>query len=408
MPCSFSSRSLYEEVGHFLDQFVPHRSYDTGQESKGGWKSLAIKGQNGIATNTYAHTHYNEAPSYKLTDIAKKCPKTMAMLSRITDIEKCQRIRWMLLAPGAKISVHSDKQKENEEVSWALNIALNMPEGCRFWIDTDEDGEHGRFAQVIPIKGGEAMVLNNAKYHYVENQSRTTRIHLIVHGPIRVPDKILLTLAREQSPLSDRKSLINQLMVKRALQGGSLDTSGFLYSQWLLEGVSSPLLPEDIKIILLADEIEDEKIFHEAIYYITQANLFPEPHRILNYSQLDEELPLLYKQGVRTIVGVGAGTYPHSFTAFIYCVLQTINSMKLQGASAAAHIIDHPNSDCSKGLPYFHEQFFILDLECWNRIGRPRMSSPYSTISTSFPKDYIKGESFHDDYTPKFLCPCFR
>ena len=406
LPWSFSAKPLYEEVDKLLVQFVPHRNYDVSEGFKNGWKSLAIKAQNGIATNTYAHTHYDEEPNYQITDIAEKCPKTMEMLRSITDIEKCQRIRWMLLEPGTKISVHTDKQRESQEVCLALNIALNMPEGCRFWIDTKKTGEHGRFTRTIPIQSGEAILLNNAKYHYVENNSQEVRIHIIVHGPIRMPDKKLLESAKKETRICDHKHLINQLMAKKALQGDPLDTCGplRLYLKWLTVGMIPHLLPNDVKILLLKDEIEDEKILHEAVHHISQAGLFPErPYRILNYSQVDEFIPLLYGQDVKFVVCIGAGTYFHSSKNFLYTLLQTISTIEEEKASAAAHIIDHP--DHSKGLPFFHEQFFILDLKRWNEINRPEVGRPYSGISTDFPKSYIKGECFHDDYTPKFLAP---
>ncbi|MCY4523599.1 MAG: aspartyl/asparaginyl beta-hydroxylase domain-containing protein, partial [Halobacteriovoraceae bacterium] len=136
LPWHFHPISCYEEVMALQDRFVAHRNHDVHENSRNGWRSLAIKAQNGIATNTYAHTHYDEEENYQLTDVVEKCPKTMKMLNSITDIKQCRRIRWMILMPGAKISPHSDKQKEDEDVCWALNIALNMPDGCNFWIDT--------------------------------------------------------------------------------------------------------------------------------------------------------------------------------------------------------------------------------------------------------------------------------
>ena len=403
LPWRFSPKSCYEEVINLLDRFVPHRNYDVDENSKNGWRSLGIKAQNGIATNTYAHTHYNEESNYQLTDIVKDCPKTIKMLSSITDIKQCHRIRWMLLMPGTKISAHSDKQKEDDDVCLALNIALNMPDECHFWIDTQKNGEHERFTRKIPIQGGDAILLNNAKYHYVENNSDKIRIHIIVHGPIRMSDETLLESARNQCKIHDHKILINQIVVKKALQRSPLDKHSSWYQQWIVSGISTPFFPDDIKVLLLKDDIEDKKILHEALYQFTQASLIHEPHLILDYSRIDEELPLLRKSGKRFIVFIGAGTFLPGFQKFAYALLQTIGLMDKKKAPASAHIIDHPNR--SKGLPFFHEQFFILDLERWDEIGRPKINKPYSAELVDFPKNYIKGKSFHDDYTPQFLAP---
>ena len=403
LPWRFTPKSCYEEAINLLDRFVSHRNYDVSKDSKNGWKSLAIKAQNGIATNTYAHTHYNEEPNYQLTEIVKVCPKTMKMLNFITEIKQCNRIRWMLLMPGAKISAHSDKQKENDDVSLALNIALNMPDECHFWIDTKKNGDHERYTRKIPIQEGEAILLNNAKYHYVENNSDQIRIHIIVHGPIRISDKMLLESAKNQCNIHNRKNLINQIVVKKALQGRPLDKQSSWFQQWDVEGLDTPFIPNDIKILLLKDDIEDKKILDEALYQYSQASLFLEPHLVLDYSQIDKTLSLLYEQGARFVVFVGAGTFLPNLRDFLFFLLQTINTMDKKEASASAHIIDHPNH--SKGLPFFHEQFFILDLKSWNKIGRPEISRPYSSAFVDFPKNYIKGESFHDHYTPKFLAP---
>lgn len=402
LPWEFPPTEPLQEANQLLDQFVLHRNYDTDENLEGRWKSLAIKGHNGLSTNTYAHTHYHEKPNYQLTDIAERCPKTLELLNQITDIDQCARIRFMLLEPKAKIHVHRDS--EDKDVSLAINISLNMPVGCDFWIDTDSNGQHRRFTRPIPVRDGQIFLLNNAKYHYVENNSDTPRIHIIAHGPIRISDKQLLASARKQSQIQNHRDLINQLVVKKSLQGKHLDKpDNPLYIKWNMAGIHSDLFPSDIKLFLLIDEIKDIKdleILHESTYYITGASLFPVSHHILLYSKMDKELPLLYDKGVQFVICVGGGTYSEGIKLFIHYSLLTIHEMERQGASAAGHIIDRP--DRSSGLPFFHEQFFILDLKLWDSLGRPEISQPYSNKPTSFPK-YNKGECVHDDYTPKFI-----
>ncbi|MCB0379513.1 MAG: aspartyl/asparaginyl beta-hydroxylase domain-containing protein, partial [Bdellovibrionales bacterium] len=389
-----------EESLAVLDQFVDHRNYDTDSSHPGRWRSLALKAQNGDPTNTYAHSHYRQAANYQLTDIAQHCPYTMDMLSLYTDVSKCQRIRFMLLEPGAKIHVHTDSQ--GDDVTLAVNIALNMPEGCEFWIDTNPDGSHNEYTQKIPVTGGQAFLLNNAKFHYVVNNSDTPRIHVIFHGPLRCSDKELLDAAREQNGTGYEKGVINSLVVKKSFLGEKISHDSKLYSQWITAGIHTPLLPKFMKTVLLFDDQKNPEVMHEAKHYITQASIFPLEHELCEYRHLDTKLEEFHQSGVRYLIAIGAGTYCESFADFIHNTLLAIHEMKANNSPAMAHIIDH--KDRKEGLPYFHEQFFILDLQKWDELGRPKIQKPYHHNEANFPA-YKKGPSFHDGYTPKFLHP---
>lgn len=132
LPLEFDHRGCFDEATAFLDRFVVHRSsYQSSMEKKPGqWKSLGIHALNGDFTKTQNHVDYGvDTPNYSITEIARHCPKTMAFLAELTDLSQCQRVRFMLLEPGAKIHVHSDAP--DREVSYAVNIALNMPERMR-------------------------------------------------------------------------------------------------------------------------------------------------------------------------------------------------------------------------------------------------------------------------------------
>jgi hypothetical protein len=167
LPVSFSPKLLLAESLALLPFFVEHRPSSQPDAVAGRWRSLALRAVGGKADRTYGADHYAEAEAYQNTEIAALCSHTMEFLAQITDIAECDRIRFMLLEPGAEIMVHSDAPEK--DTSLAVNIALNMPSGCEFWVDLNPDGTKNRYSRRIPIQDGYAFLFNTASYHAVVN-----------------------------------------------------------------------------------------------------------------------------------------------------------------------------------------------------------------------------------------------
>jgi len=227
IPGDFDYQGCYQEAFKLLSRFVAHPNNVLSEtvESQGRWKSLALRALDGDEQKTLYQTHYHvKEPQYEMTKVASLCPKTITFLHGITDFDKCERIRFMLLEPGARIHVHSDAR--NLDVCPSVNIALNMPEGCRFVVDCNEDGSHHKFTCEVPFVAGDIMIVNIAKFHYVVNNSNVPRIHIIINGPVKFTPEELMLRARIQNQLDSEKKIIHELVKKyKAMGEGALPQS---------------------------------------------------------------------------------------------------------------------------------------------------------------------------------------
>jgi hypothetical protein len=332
----FDYKSCLREAESLLQKFVQHRGYDqsTSEDRSGKWKSLGIRAIDGDSKKTLYHNDYGitQDPNYQLTEIASLCPHTLEFLNKITDIQQCQRIRFMLLEPGARIAVHSDAP--NKEVCLAFNIALNMPPGCDFWIDVNPNGRHNSYSTKIPFFAGVGMLVNVAKYHYLYNNSDTNRIHLIVHGPIRFSDEDLLRYARQQNAIYSQSDLIQNLVRKYTTIGSELRTNSPLLQTWANQGLTRDCFPANIRVLIVADsKITNKTLFDELNDRITGASIFPIFYEIV----LDSEVELWLNRNrlsknICTVVFVAAGTYiknPQEFTIELLRVVSYMNSSEI-------------------------------------------------------------------------------
>jgi len=160
------------EARAVADQFVDHRSNDSE-----GWRSLCLHGidqHKTLSFDRYGYSSETAAP-YRWTQASESCPLTSAWLKGLIDhgfYEEIYRARFMWLKPKGFIRFHRDRP---EDQSWLgpLNIALNMPEGCR-WLFKKWGP--------LPIRAGSAFSIDVSQEHGVWNESPEDRIHIIVHG----------------------------------------------------------------------------------------------------------------------------------------------------------------------------------------------------------------------------------
>jgi hypothetical protein len=401
LPVDFDHKSCLQEGMALLDRFVEHRSYDQSSTTGGKWKSLGINALNGDHTKTLNYNQYTDKePEYSLTEVAKYCPKTIKFLRQVTDLSKCQRVRFMLLEPGAKISVHSDSPRKNPaDTTLAVNIALNMPEECEFWTELNVDGSVNSYSRKLPMKDGTFFLFNNSPYHSVINNSNVRRLHIIIHGPIRFTHAEVLEKAEHQNQLFGRKQLINQVFKKMSLLGRNFDYTDPLYIDWLTSGQQSDLLEPEVSICILEDKIGDQDLMYEATHNISLASLFPEQPCVILFSDLHQWLKKQYEKKASYAVLVGSGTYFKSSHQFIHELLKSIHQMQQSGAFLAGHLMHQSNEQ----LVYLHEQFVIIDLIQWHEIGEPDLDVPYNNENFEMTEHYRSRENIHDDYTPLWI-----
>lgn len=218
---SFDAEACLAEATALLDRFVPYQS-----DPRYGithWKGLALRALGGdpakaaVAVSPDA----NRDERYATTPVADLCPKTMAVLRDVLDWDKCRAVAFLALSPRSRIAPHVDDPQH--EVMRSVNVALNMPDGCEFFIDTLPDGAHGPFTRTVPLKPGVGMIVNVARDHYLENRSDALRVHVVARGPVRWPASRVLELARRQNGLHDETSLRAALDARYAALGRPSD-----------------------------------------------------------------------------------------------------------------------------------------------------------------------------------------
>ena len=401
LPVTFDHKACLNEASALLDKFVVHRNYDQSSETTGKWKSLGINALDGDSSKTLNHPSYGVTePQYSLTEVARQCPETFAFLESITDLSRCQRVRFMLLEPGAKISPHSDSlTKDMTETTLAVNIALNMPEGCEFWSSLNSDGSKNAYSSKLPMKDGSLFLFNNSQFHSVQNNSSVARIHIIIHGPLRITEEQMLAAAQRQNNLFTRKALLNQVVKKFTLLGCELSAKSKIYIDWLAAGHDGNLTIPEIALAVVTDKVSDGELMLEATHNFTLASIFPERPPILCMDDLSSWLKAELDGGAKYAALVGSGTFLLSANLFILETFKVANKLSSEDALLAGHIM-HRNSE---ELPFLHEQFLMLDLEKWRLLGCPSLSEPYSGAKSEFPAHRRSRENIHDDYTPLWI-----
>lgn len=215
---SFDHAACMAEAAAMLERFVPYQS-----DPRYGithWRGLALRALGGDPTRV-AVANIGPGERFEMTPVARECPTLMATLDGLLDWERTHSVALLALYPRSRIAPHKDDPQY--EVMRSINIALNMPEGCEFVIDTRPDGREGPYTRRVPFRPGAAMMLNVARDHYVDNRSDTTRIHVIARGPLTWPAQRVLDLARAQNGLHDEASLRAALDVRYAALGRPSD-----------------------------------------------------------------------------------------------------------------------------------------------------------------------------------------
>jgi hypothetical protein len=388
---SLDTKDALTEARRLLPLFVPHRL--ESQKGAGQWKSLSLKAAGGQADNTTV-PNPGDGCSYSLTEIATLCPATMRLLDSITDISQCDRIRFMLLEPGSEIIVHSDAP--GKPTSLALNIAMNMPESCDFWVDLDPDGSMNPYSKKIPIRTGSAFLFNSSTYHRVVNDSQEHRIHLIAHGPIRYNDAELIEKSRAQNGTRDIRHLTNLLMRKKLENGEAIVASDPICCDFFNFGALFDFIPSTTRIALVTEDLSDPSLTREA-FLLTAAGLNNIPHHIVPLPQLQQWLEQQAAIDTSLAVIIAAGTQIHDPTTFVTELVKESTRLRKSGAGLAGHLIHRAGE-----LPYLHGQFFLLDLAIWKSAGYPDF---LDLERRAFPPFEPARERVHGDYTPLWIKP---
>tara|TARA_Y100000768_G_C23988273_1_gene690340 strand:- start:511 stop:3714 length:3204 start_codon:yes stop_codon:yes gene_type:complete len=401
----FDSTKLLDEANKALAYFVTHRGYDQSkmESDSGQWKSLSLQSVHGDFTKTSYHTEYgleNEVGLYKRTPFAELCPETMRLIDHLTDTTACERIRFMLLEPGAIIHTHRDMK--DGSTGMAVNISLNMPEGCEFWANLNEDGTKNEYSVKLPFSDdGSVFLFNNGKFHSVWNRSSEPRMHIIFHGPVRFTDEQIIEMARRQNGISSRREILEKLGNKKIKLVEDMEQDSMFYSEWKSLGYSTKSTGSNYEFFILEHGL-DKETTEKVTDTTTLASIFPKPYKRIDFKSLQENLTVAYENNCEFAVLVCQGTYFKNIRQFNIDLERAFAFMKAEGASAMGHIMDFQKDGA---IPYFHEQFLILDLKKWKDLGFISLGDLFNNEKVVFPAHNKSDTCVHDDYTPHWISP---
>jgi Aspartyl/Asparaginyl beta-hydroxylase len=162
--------TLLPEASAVQDAFVPHRD---GEYAHHGWRAACIHGLSPAHTQgarAYGHPSDLAAPYRWCEEVSARTPRTVAWVRTWFGDAELFRIRYMLLEPNGFVAPHTDWKLPS---MIGLNVALNMPAGCRFMLDS---------VGALPMRAGKAYLLDLSHVHSVINEGSEPRFHMILHG----------------------------------------------------------------------------------------------------------------------------------------------------------------------------------------------------------------------------------
>ena len=155
LPFKFDSAQLIEEIQKFEEtEWIPHPD-----KFKGNF-SIPLLTVNGTINNAF-----NGA--IKPTPALLNSPYLSQTIASFGEV--FGRSRLMRLDPASEVPLHTDTSYH-----WMKRVRIHIP------IVTDEDVIFYCGDKSVHMKAGEAWIFDAWKYHKVENNGKTNRVHLVI------------------------------------------------------------------------------------------------------------------------------------------------------------------------------------------------------------------------------------
>lgn len=348
------------DFGAMLDEcksndhlFVGHRQKDRHQSyNHEGWAAVTLHGSSPTATESWEQYGFDslEEADYHWTELCELFPTCVKFLKSLK-YDRYDRVRIMKLAPGGYIMPHVDGPGR---CFGALNVAINNPTGCDFYFR-----KWGR----VPFEQGRGFFLDIANEHIVWNNSNEPRYHFIVHGS---QGKHIQQYVYTQ---------FKETYCKRSIAFG-------VYNQ--------------------RDKINNLEMYQIAkgstLFYLERlSQVFGhDPLPIFNDDTIHGLLQQSLDAGVNYCVICAAGLQVRDFN-FIKNLNEFIDTTDFGVAG-------HPLWKTDGRWLELHHQFFIVNIDAWNKIGRPEFGI-WHRPELNLPVVERSIENFHDDYTPLWIKP---
>lgn len=188
LPFQFDEKKLVHDLNLISSmEWVP---IHFKQNYNGDWNSLALYAPNGDATNSFTD---NFEGNLEATKAVEKCLYFKELINQFQS--KLLSVRLLRLMPGAEIKPHTDYKLGYENDNFRIHIPITTNDQILFVLNNEE-------LKMLP---GECWYTNVNFTHYVSNQGKTDRIHLVIDLERNDwSDEIFFSLApKEEFGISD-------------------------------------------------------------------------------------------------------------------------------------------------------------------------------------------------------------
>ncbi len=162
LPLAVDLPGLLQDLQHCLaSKWSPHFN---SRDYEGGWDSIALRSQDGLATTILA------TPNHRFQDtlLLAECPHFTALLACL----RCEKesVRLLRQAPGGAIKTHRDAGLGYADGVFRLHIPLVTHPDVQFVVAGHR----------LPMQAGECWFADFSEPHSVRNSDLSERIHLVI------------------------------------------------------------------------------------------------------------------------------------------------------------------------------------------------------------------------------------
>jgi len=168
LPFVFDVASLSSDLNNIgPEEWISHfnKHYHDG-----GWTGLALRSPRGSISNLVVPV--NTQAAFVDTELLNRCPAANGVLSVFQS--PIGSVRFLKLAPGAKIREHRDYELTPESKQARIHVPIVTNPEVEFFLDADR----------VEMQPGECWYLNLSLPHWIHNNGKTDRIHLVLNCEI--------------------------------------------------------------------------------------------------------------------------------------------------------------------------------------------------------------------------------
>lgn len=124
------------------------------------------------------------------------------------------------------------------------------------------------------------------------------------------------------------------------------------------------------------------------------------PYSVINEWEWDAFLDRANNEGKDFAVIMAAGLVTTDHISFLKGLTEACNELQESDWPALGHLLDFNDG---KLLPYFHEQFVIVNLKCWEKLGKIPLGSLFTNIDDVMQGLNVSDVHLHSNYTPSMI-----